>query len=705
MMMGGGLGGMGMPGMGGPGSDEPARKDVLGDGTVFKEVLEAGEQYGRQPEPGDECVVSWTEIAGEEPPALLLEGDALGDAVLSAATKAIVVVGEPGVSAACPAGVAAALKAMVSGEVAKVQLRDGAGSSTDGAWSCCRVELVSFWPAEDVSEARDGSARKKSVSKSDDWQNVNGLDVVDVDFEEGVSWLASQPTPAGERPKLTYSGRARDLKPTGLALAACAAPRGETSLAKVADGRVFRLTVTSCTRVVDCSAAQDESLLKTELDAGADWERPGARCDAAVTVARACYAKDGADVEAVASNPAVAPAPGDGDPMPPMVDAATFDEPVRLALRKMKRNERARVVASPRASDGAALTYELVLHGWRDDADVDDGVRKKVLDAAPEGHERRKPEALDVVTVSFGSLELEAAGGFEAVDDVTLPTTTWKLDEDDATCPGLEAACEAMKVGETALVTVAAARGFAEPRAPAFSRLAGVGFRVACTLEAVDRFPPSYELKAPAKIERGEALKARGNAWFANKTNLPRAIRRYGGAIDCCTSAYEKDLDADGLKRRLALLETGRANRAAAHLAAGDFAKGKADCDAVLKENPAHAKAHFRRGQCCLKLDDWAEARKSFRFCLALDGGNKDAARGLRTIADLKRKQDAKDRETFALDKLAKALHDDAAPAAAPAAAAAAGAAADPGRTRALVALAVAGALAAAAVAWAKLAA
>ena len=62
MMMGGGLGGMGMPGMGGPGSDEPARKDVLGDGTVFKEVLEAGEQYGRQPEPGDECVVSWTEI-------------------------------------------------------------------------------------------------------------------------------------------------------------------------------------------------------------------------------------------------------------------------------------------------------------------------------------------------------------------------------------------------------------------------------------------------------------------------------------------------------------------------------------------------------------------------------------------------------------------------------------------------------------------
>ena len=47
--------------------------------------------------------------------------------------------------------------------------------------------------------------------------------------------------------------------------------------------------------------------------------------------------------------------------------------------------------------------------------------------------------------------------------------------------------------------------------------------------------------------------------------------------------------------------------------------------------------------------------------------GNKDAARGLRTIADLKRKQDAKDRETFALDKLAKALHDDAAPAAAPA--------------------------------------
>ena len=142
-------------------------------------------------------------------------------------------------------------------------------------------------------------------------------------------------------------------------------------------------------------------------------------------------------------------------------------------------------------------------------------------------------------------------------------------------------------------------------------------------------------------------------------------------------------------------------------------AKGKADCDSVLADDPRHAKAHFRRATCCLKLDDWAEAKASFKRCLAVDPANKDAAKGLRALADLAKKQNARDKKKFNFDKVAKAINQEdeparaaappAAAAAAPTIAAAVAAATAPARRRALAALGVAVFLWLAASAWFRL--
>ena len=166
MMMGGGM--PGMPGMGGMEDENAAGKvkDVRGDGSVVKEVLEAGEQYGRSPEDGDECVVTWQEVAGEALPSEVLDAALPDECVVSSGDRAVVVLGEGGGGeGGAPAGVVAALRTMASGEVAKVTLRGGVQSLGVDGPTCCRVELASYWRAEDVSEEKDGRVLKKRVGR------------------------------------------------------------------------------------------------------------------------------------------------------------------------------------------------------------------------------------------------------------------------------------------------------------------------------------------------------------------------------------------------------------------------------------------------------------------------------------------------------------------------------------------------------------
>ena len=150
-------------------------------------------------------------------------------------------------------------------------------------------------------------------------------------------------------------------------------------------------------------------------------------------------------------------------------------------------------------------------------------------------------------------------------------------------------------------------------------------------------------------------------------------MRRYGGGIDAAAKDLEPDLDEEAIKERRALASALYLNRAAARLELKEFKGALSDCDEVLESEPRHAKALYRRGRCCLEMDDWPAAKKAFASVLEVDAANKDARRGLQRVRDAVRRQKALDKARFGGKTVAKGFSEarpaPAAPAAAPAAA------------------------------------
>ena len=91
-----------------------------------------------------------------------------------------------------------------------------------------------------------------------------------------------------------------------------------------------------------------------------------------------------------------------------------------------------------------------------------------------------------------------------------------------------------------------------------------------------------------------------------------------------------------------------------ARLELKEFKLALSDCDEVLESEPRHAKALYRRGRCCLEMDDWAAAKQAFASVLEIDASNKDARRGLQRVRDAVRRQKALDRARFGGKTVAK---------------------------------------------------
>ena len=147
-------------------------------------------------------------------------------------------------------------------------------------------------------------------------------------------------------------------------------------------------------------------------------------------------------------------------------------------------------------------------------------------------------------------------------------------------------------------------------------------------VDAVDVVPPRRRRHAaPAQVNAKRCL---GNAWVA-RSDIPRAIRRYGAAIEIGDSDY--DITDEDEKRKLReAVSACKLNRAMCHLKVKNYADCLKDCSDVLDIDATSVKALFRQGKCYLALDKWDAAKESFRKVLELDDGNMEARRGLQSV-------------------------------------------------------------------------
>ena len=181
------------------------------------------------------------------------------------------------------------------------------------------------------------------------------------------------------------------------------------------------------------------------------------------------------------------------------------------------------------------------------------------------------------------------------------------------------------QVGEISTAIIRKDYGFSD------GPLAGQPLR--CRLELVKIVPqtPNWEIKTTdLKIEAVNAKRCLGNAWVA-RSDIPRAIRRYGAAIEIGDSDYDI-VDEDEKKRLREAVAACKLNRAMCHLKVKNYQDCLKDCSDVLDIDSTSVKALFRQGKCYLALDKWDSAKESFRKVLELDDGNMEARRGLQSV-------------------------------------------------------------------------
>jgi len=218
---------------------------------------------------------------------------------------------------------------------------------------------------------------------------------------------------------------------------------------------------------------------------------------------------------------------------------------------------------------------------------------------------------------------------------------------------GVEIAMEKMKKNEVAHVTVKPQYGFGKDG----NIDKGIGPNKTLIYEikmvAFEKAKESWQLDADAKLEQARIFKDKGTQHFKN-SKFEIAASRYQRIIDFLE--HEISLKGDKEQDRKNLLQAGRLNLSQCYLKTGKWIEARAVCDKAIEENPATAKAWFRRGEAQLALNDCESAKLDFEKCAELEPDNKAAKNKVSICQQRIKAQKEKEKKTFAnmFDKFAE---------------------------------------------------
>ena len=114
-------------------------------------------------------------------------------------------------------------------------------------------------------------------------------------------------------------------------------------------------------------------------------------------------------------------------------------------------------------------------------------------------------------------------------------------------------------------------------------------------------------------MDEAEAARESGNALFKAQS-YAEASQKYVDAM----ALLQKIDDAAGSEARQESLHKCRLNRAACLMKLQGYAAARRECEAVLRDDEAHAKAHFRLGQAAEALGELSEAQQSLTTAIRL---------------------------------------------------------------------------------------
>lgn len=400
----------------------------------------------------------------------------------------------------------------------------------------------------------------------------------------------------------------------------------------------------------------DGTVIKSELNGGDGWERPGKLAEVTLYVIAVAMDKDGRVEGEKLHEGEKTFSLGSGE----------VPEAWEKVIPDMKKNSvlqlvcmKSRIDAGDNAfiqipSDVACVRYELTLKSWRKIEDIlnDGSLVKKVLSEG-EGWERPGEGAQVVINVkyflpsSISSLVVPSSTGdpLSAQDGVSLKVG------DGIVIDGIDRVLQSMKLNEHALVSIAPKLAFKSAPSLLSSELSLKGVSVDSqvlvdmTLTKFEKAKDVWSMSFEEKVEEMKVRKQRGNELFKDgryetaKKSYDRAVNFF----DSPTSELKPDIKTQVNE----LLVQCHLNLAMCLDRMGDTPKVLTHCKKALEIQPSNVKALYRQGCAYLAQDDYYNAQSSLKYARELSPNNVDVVRKLKELKIKRLKQDAEDKKLY----------------------------------------------------------
>ncbi len=386
----------------------------------------------------------------------------------------------------------------------------------------------------------------------------------------------------------------------------------------------------------------DGTVIKSEIDTGDGWERPGKLAEVTCNVTTAL--SDGEKRGQVLNQSERVFALGTGA-VPEVWDKVIQD---------MKKGARVQLICKPPHVGGPGIDfipegtkcieYELELVKWLKVEDIhNDGTLVKKVLREGDGWERPKDGSSVKINAQYSVVGKETP--FYTVKGAKF------IVGDGDVVDGIDRVVQSMKTREKALITIDAKHAFKTATNLLTAEATGEGVsiddNILVELEVIEfeKAKDMWSMSFEEKANEMEVRKKKGNDLIKVGRNelAKKSYERAVAFFDSPTS----ELDSELKKRVNMLLVQCHLNLAICNNRLGDRTKIIEHCKKALEIEPGNIKALYRRGCAYLEMDEFYSAESDFKYGLSLDKTNADLRRKYVELKKRRAEQDKRDRQLY----------------------------------------------------------
>lgn len=271
----------------------------------------------------------------------------------------------------------------------------------------------------------------------------------------------------------------------------------------------------------------------------------------------------------------------------------------------------------------------------------DGGIRKKILQEAPDDAEGPPPKGYEVSAHYTGTLASDGSKFDSSVDRGTPFKFTIGSGQ---VIKGWDEGFASMKVGEKAMLEISPEYGYgttgSPPKIPGNATL---HFEVEL-LGFQEKQKEKWEMSTDERLERATKLKAEGTELFTAK-EFEQAVSKY---VDAANFAVDEGISGDDIpEEERPMFVSCWSNAAMCYIKTKNWTEAIQACNSVLEieAEQKNIKVLYRRGVARMHLGFLKESKADLMVAYNIDNGNKDVRKALASlkeaIAESKRKEKA----------------------------------------------------------------